>query len=295
MIKNILVPLDGSDFAEGVIPYVRAIVSRTKAQVLLFSAVPPVAVWDAASSMIKWDREEEFAREYIDGQLATLRDAGVTARGEVRMGDPGEGILKLAAEQQADLIAMSTHGRSGITRWLFGSLARHVLEAGKVPVLMVHPHEGTAVSGGINKILVPLDASSVAEGVLPVVEEFAKAFGASIVLFNAIAPLTTYPGFETVYPAVAGDVLQDLQKQADSYLAGVASAMKERGLNVTAITTIDTAAAGILEAAKQSGADLIAIGTHGRSGIGRAVLGSVADAVIRRSHLPCLAIHPASG
>jgi nucleotide-binding universal stress UspA family protein len=140
---------------------------------------------------------------------------------------------------------------------------------------------------------VPLDGSAVAESVLPFVEEVARLFGASLVLFHAVAPLTAYPGFETVQPRYIGEALDEMQDQARQFLTRVAKGVESRGLQVSMIATIDIAADGIVSAAKEVGADLIAIGTHGRSGIGRAVMGSVADAVVRRATLPCLLVNPA--
>jgi nucleotide-binding universal stress UspA family protein len=292
MTTTILVPLDGSKLAEAVLPLATETAVKTGGSIVLFSAVPPVATWDTASSMVRWDREEELAREYLNSQHELLAARKVEVRCEVRLGNAAEQILKAADDFSADLIAVSTHGRTGINRWVFGSVARQVLEASTVPILIVRPHKDKPVPQTVTKILVPLDASAVAESVLPEVETLATAFGASITLFNAIAPLASYPGFETVAPAASGDIMGQLQDEADAYLAGLVKRIGAMGIEVKAITTIDLAADGILLAAQKEAADLIAIGTHGRSGVQRAILGSVADSVIRRADVPCLVIRP---
>jgi len=111
-------------------------------------------------------------------------------------------------------------------------------------------------------------------------------------LYHAVQPISAYPGFETVNPQLDGQVLQEMQQQAKELLSRAAHDISERGVNATVAVSIDLAVDGILRAAKETGADLIAIGTHGRSGLGRLVMGSVANAVMRRATLPCLLVHP---
>lgn len=294
MIGKILVPLDGSQIAESVLPYVQEMASRTGAQVLLLTCIQPIVVWDATATTFSLDREEEFAQGYLDGRRQALEAEGLKVRTKVVQGPAAESILKVAAEEGADLIAMSTHGRSGLTRWLFGSVATKVLEGCDRPLFLVRS-SAEAKRGRpatIEKVLVPLDGSSLAESVLPFVEEVAAAFGASILLYHAITPLSAYPGFETVLPAHAGELLADLQAQAEQFLQRVAGEVRERGCQVSVAVSVDLAVDGILGAAKESGAGLIALGTHGRSGLGRAIMGSVADAVVRRADVPCLLVHP---
>lgn len=294
MISRILVPLDGSPLAELVLPYAGEMAGRTKAELLLVTCVQPIAVWDATVTTFSLDREESFALAYLDSKREALTASGLNTRAKVVQGQAAEAVLEAAAEEKADLIAMSTHGRSGLSRWLFGSVATKILEGTDTPVFLVRaPSEARREKPvSITKILVPLDGSELAESVLPFVEDAAKAFGASIVLYHAIAPLSAYPGFETVLPANTGDVLEDLQKQAQQFLSRVAEGIKARGIEVSLVCSIDLAVDGVLVAARETGAGLIALGTHGRSGLGRVVMGSVADAVVRRSELPCLLVHP---
>jgi nucleotide-binding universal stress UspA family protein len=123
------------------------------------------------------------------------------------------------------------------------------------------------------------------------VEGFAKAVGASLGLYNAVAPISAYPGFESGQAANIGKVIEEMQDQAKQILGSAAQDAHARGVEVTVVVALDLAVDGILRAADEVGADLIAIGTHGRGGLGRAVLGSVADSVVRRSaDVPCLVI-----
>lgn len=297
MFKTILVPLDGSETAEAVLPFVQEIAARTGGSVVLTSVVERVGVWDATLSAQVLDREEETAVQYLSEKAASISQAPVKVR--VLRGDAATGILTAAAEESADLIAISTHGRSGLARWLFGSVATKILETADIPVLFLRPKTGEdkgAPGPVVRKILVPLDGSEVANSALPTIEEFARTMGASLVLFHSVAPIAAYPGFETSGAAAIGTVVEDLQEQAKAVLARAAEEVRGRGIEATSCVVLDTAVDGILRAADELKVDLIAIGSSGRGGIGRAVLGSVADGVVRRSaDVPCLVIRTKAG
>lgn len=291
MFKKILVPLDGSETAETVLPFVQEIAKNTRGEILLVTAIAAGGAWDATLSLQVLDKEEEVALEYLKDKAAPL---GPKATTRVVRGEAAEAILSAAEGEKADLIAIGTHGRSGITRWLFGSVATKILENSPVPVLFLRPKEGAdkgAPGPIVKKILVPIDGSPEAMSVLPTVEGFAKAVGASLVLFHAVAPIASYPGFETAAVAGIGSVLDELQEQARQILARAAEEVKARGIEVTTAITVGMAVDGVIRAADDLEVDLIAVGTHGRGGLGRMVLGSTADGVVRRSaDVPCLVI-----
>lgn len=291
-MKTILVPLDGSELAEQVLPYAQEFARRFDAELLLLTSIQPVGIWDATATAINWDREERLAQEYLDAQKERLQAAGVKVRVKRQHGEAAANILETAESENVSLVAISTHGRSGISRWLFGSVADRIVQNSNVPLLMIRPDDKTEAKPAFEKLLVPLDGSEVAAGVLPFVEDVAKRFGASLVLYHAVPPISAYPGFETVNPQIDGKVLQEMQQQAKELLSAAARDIEGRGTHATVAVSIDLAVDGILRAAKETGADLIAIGTHGRSGLGRMVMGSVANAVMRRSTLPCLLVHP---
>jgi nucleotide-binding universal stress UspA family protein len=296
VFKKILVPLDGSDAAQAILPFAQEVAATCGAELLLVTAVQQVGVWDATLTLQVMDKEEATAAEYLADQAAKL---GGKAKTSVVQGDAAEAILSAADNEKADLIAISTHGRSGLRRFLFGSVATKLLEAAKVPVLFLRPKEGEdkgAPGPVVKKILVPLDGSEVAMSVMPTVEQFAKTMGASLVLFHAVAPLLSYPGFEGAAVAALNTATDELQKQAREILGRAAAAAKSRGIEATTIVTLDTAVDGILQAGDDAKVDLIAIGTHGRGGLRRMVLGSVADGVVRRSaDIPCLVIRSTEG
>ena len=294
MIEKIVVPLDGSTEAEGVLPWVRLIASRTGSEVLLLTSVQQIAVWDPALAITVMDREEGLALEYLERVAGDLSSSGFKAQSTVTRGPAAERILDLAEREGASLIAITTHGRSGISRWFFGSVSGKLIQSAPVPLLVIRSSEEAKASPPppvVDKILVPLDGSAVAASILPFVEEMARTLQSSLVLVHAIAPLTAYPGFEMMQPAAIGQVLEEAQQEAGRMLARVANDLKGRGIEASALVTIDLAVDGIVRTAQESGADMIAIATHGRGGLGRAVLGSVADGVVRHSRLPCLLVN----
>ena len=296
MFKKILVPLDGSDAAEAILPFAQEVAATCGAELLLVTVVQQVGVWDATLTLQVMEKEDHVAGEYLAEQIAKT---GGKAKSSVLQGDAAEAILSAADNEKADLIAISTHGRSGLRRFLFGSVATKLLEAAKVPVLFLRPKEGVdkgAPGPVVKKILVPLDGSDVAMSVMPTVEQFAKTMGASLVLFHAVAPLLAYPGFEAAAVTALNTATDELQAQAKEVLGRTAAEVKTRGVEATAVVVLDTAVDGILSVGDELKVDLIAIGTHGRGGMRRMVLGSVADGVVRRSaDIPCLVIRSSEG
>ncbi len=290
MFKKILVPLDGSPTAETIIPFVEEIASHTGGELVLMTAVHAVAVWDTSGTVQVMESEEASAVDYLKQLMAKIPGK---QHCRVVRGEAAEAILEAAKTENAELIAIGTHGRSGLKRWLFGSTASKVLQSADCPVLFLHPKTGEdkgAPGAVVKKILLPLDGSELATSVLPEVEEFAKVMGASLVLYHSVAPIGALPGFETQAPTAVA-LLPELEEQAKQYLAKIVGEIKSRGVEATGLVSVDEPVHGIIEAADTAKVDLVAIATHGRGGIGRAVLGSVADGVVRRTaDVPCLVL-----
>ena len=143
----------------------------------------------------------------------------------------------------------------------------------------------------IKRILVPLDGSELSASVQPFALELAKPLGASIVLFHTvIEPVLTYPGVEAMN--LDSGALEEMKTGARKFLASAASDLAAKGVKADTVVNIGNATDGIVWAAERENAGLIVMSTHGRSGIGRAVLGSVADAVVRRTSLPVVLVRP---
>ncbi len=216
MSKKILVPLDGSPTAEAILPLVTYLAKTDNAEVELITVITPVAIWDAAASMIKWDAEEKAAREYISGKVRGLKEAGVTAHSIVAFGQASYAIFDAAREKKADFIAMTTHGRSGVTRFVLGSVADKLLHTA-APLLVVRPRdhqEDQPLSpSDIRKVFVPLDGSELSLEAIPSAEEMARMFNASLVFCSVVSTdWIAYSGMET--PVLYQDVLEEGKARA---------------------------------------------------------------------------------
>jgi nucleotide-binding universal stress UspA family protein len=143
MYRKILVPLDGSDVAEAVLPHVEMLARANNSEVILLRvAVNPAyqfAMTDPSIVGVLVSNMEAETEAYLKRMTAQLTERGLSVSAEMAEGNTAECILKIAEEKGADLIAMSTHGRSGVTRWLIGSVADRVVRTAKVPVLLVRP------------------------------------------------------------------------------------------------------------------------------------------------------------
>ncbi len=210
----------------------------------------------------------------------TVQAADVPYTTVVRRGDPAEEIVAAAA-QDVQYIVMLTHGRSGLARWRLGSVADKVMRAAPVPTVLVCPLEEVEL-GRLEKILIPLDGSPLSEAALPEARSAAQASGAAIVLVRAVPHATPQSGFD----GTAAELNEWARQEPLAYLTAIAQQFEGHSVS-TQVLTADPVAA-IVEAAAT--VDLIVMASHGRGGLSRLALGSVAAAVIRRAGKPVMVI-----
>lgn len=301
MIQRIIVPLDGSDHSESVLPYATAIAKALDARVVLLHAVSEPVIDMFADEPIVWDNIDELresarhaAAEYLQRVSAKLTASGVNTTVHNVYGIAADVILDYATSGTDDLIAMSTHGRSGIRRFVLGSVATRIVNGTDTPLLLVHPQEEAAEEVDISSMLIPLDMSAHSEEILPLCLDLAKAMKLDINLMMVLPTLSQlFVGTEPVaYPANALDIVDDYAKE---YLKGKADQIKtDNGLNVEWKVVQGDIGGAITDSAESQSNSMIAMSTHGRTGLGRWVLGSVTDKVIRSSGKPVLVIRPSS-
>jgi len=294
MTNRILVPLDGSELGTHILPLVRALAKKTRSEVVLLSVIVPLETWSEAVGGIDSDeriaQEAEVARAFLEWVKHELKKDGVVARGRVVFGRAAQSIQDVANEEGARIIAMTTHGRSGLPRLVLGSVADEVVRTSTRPVLLVRASETPATGVGFERILVPVDGSALSESVLPVIEELATTLDAELVLQRVIVPpVVLYPG--QVAPS-APPVLDDIEVAVKDSIDVLAEGLRRKGFNVKCEVSFGYPAECILAAAAEYKVDMIAMSSHGRTGVGRWVMGSVADSVVRRADLPCLVIRP---
>ena len=309
MYKRVLVPLDGSELSEVVFPYVRELTGRLGLDVILLHVYSLEERETAPLHRAYIERKAEIIRCQIEEVREKIgvgpEDKPLPVRGELAEGYPAEEILRYADENDIDLILMATHGRSGVKRWVMGSVADKVLRASNVPVWLVR----AGVTGQIaydkwprRTILVPLDGSELAEAVLPHVEVLAEQRDTElvdVVLFAVCEPAVTlgyYPPsarFETSAGAVhvmpkeyaRGEAVKQ-KILAEQYLARVEKRLKKTGLRVRSEVRAGEPAEQIVDYAKANPFNIIVMSTHARSGFSRWAYGSVAAKVLQKAHSP---------
>jgi nucleotide-binding universal stress UspA family protein len=295
MYTKILVPLDGSPFAESALPPALSLSRRTGADlhILVVDEVLPPVVPEG------WT---EAAREW---HLSYLEEVGSGAQGQtggkvtthLRTGHVVEEIVAETREQEVDLVVMASHGRGGLSRAWMGSVADGFIHRSDRPVLLVRPRDEDPPDPGkdwsVSKVLVTLDGTATSEAVLDHASELGRIFGASLFLVRVV-PLPK--GFKSPYPPHLIEMNRTTLKQARAestdYLLEHVNHLQARGLTAE-MTVVEAgqAAHGILSTADGAHCDLIAMATHGRTGVSRVFLGSTADKVVRGAPTPLLLIH----
>lgn len=296
MYKNILVPLDGSTFAEATLPLALALTHKTGAKLHLVSVVEPIPAFAYA----EWEPAAlDWSTKYLDSVAERVSgDAGDEVTTSVHSGRVVETLCKEVASRSVDLVVMATHGRGVLSRAWLGSVADAFMRESDVPVLFVRPEEGDAPapkpSQDFETLLVPLDGSDVSESALRHATEFGELFGSAYHLTRVVAyPLEIASPYLPQTIQMNVDILAEAKENAAEYLEEQADRMRKRGLRVTVSVAVDPQAAhGILSEAEAVGCDLISMATHGRSGVGRIVLGSAADKVLRGTTVPLLLYKP---
>ncbi|MGZ8478941.1 MAG: universal stress protein [Candidatus Binatia bacterium] len=288
MYKKILVPLDGSKLAEQVLPYARSLAGAYGAAVTLLRVSDPDARLPFSTS--------QSASDYLNYTAASLQPLSVESLEKI--GKPAEVIVDSAAAGSNCLIAMATHGVTGPRRWFLGSVASKVVQSAANPILLIRPMEEGLPPATITlkRVVVPLDGSGLAEKVLPHVASLARKLKLEVQLVRAYAlPPDAYLVADGVIDQGPAQYRRSMHEECEKYLDGKVAGLRADGVDPVTATVIEGDAANeIVELAAGSPQSLIAMSTHGRSGVGRWVLGSVAERVVQYSRAPVLLIR-ASG
>jgi len=291
MIDRILVPLDGSRVAEQILPHLRRLLHRHDSEVILVrAAVPP----PMENGMLIADALLAASRDYLNQTQDHLRDQGVCVRSVVRVGSPIGVILDVAQEERATMIALATHGETGLKRLLAGSVAEGVIKKTPVPVLVVRPFWSYELLPGrtdgeelqpMRNLLLPLDRPEECEHILPPVTELARMFDARVVLLHVMNAAELKDGDPAARRA-----------EDEAQLDRLVSRLAEEKVQSVAVVGKGDPAGQILEASRSHDIDLIAMSTHGKSGILRLFASSITEKVLRESTCPMLVVHaPVTG
>jgi nucleotide-binding universal stress UspA family protein len=287
-MHRLLVPLDGSPLAELALPWAQHLACITGADLSLVQVVePPAAVEYLVYTESVTQMLHEQAEDYLAAVAARLRAQQLRVQTRAVIGDPAAEII--LAGHAADLIVMATHGRSGLGRWVSGSVADRVLRGASVPVLLAPAGADKAGSAQLRRILVPLDGSELAEHALPLASRLARPAGAELILLRSTEWDPIVGGMYVSAQTVA-ELTRRYDGEARAYLEAVSHRQALAGIPIHCAVRSDPAADSIVAGAAATAADLIVMTTHGRGGVGRWVYGSVADRVLRRSSVPIVLV-----
>jgi nucleotide-binding universal stress UspA family protein len=336
MDSTILVPLDGSSQAERAVPVAAriaqgaggsiALVQAVRAPVEFESGAAPPATWTLAAH----PGDRDTAMSYLAGVRQNQIPAETPTTTHVYAGPPAAMILAAGVGLGADLIVMTSHGRTGMTRWLLGSVAAEVARESRIPVFVVRKSTLTVALAAEDQrplsALVPLDGSPLAEAALrPVVRLLSALAGSAPISLHLLAVVEPLPltGTAALGRGVAGEghvaltaADRTMLGEAEAYLCARAEQiqrdaqdiLKGQAVSVTwaavwspdvAHTILTAAEAGLedgegaLRAIHWPPSDVIAMATHGRGGLTRWVMGSVTDRILHATHLPLLVVRPA--
>jgi nucleotide-binding universal stress UspA family protein len=311
MYRAILVPLDGSLPSEQSLPYATALARRSGAALQLAYVHTPLLLGEGVMylgtpDVQLWEEE----KKYLQGVVNRVKKAGVNnVTGHVLEGPIVEALQDHALNEKCDLVVMTTHGRGPVSRFWLGSVADQLVHRLPIPLFLIRTQEETpqpTKEPGIRNILVALDGSPSAEQILEPAGELAKVMGSACTLLRVV-PKVAPPNeqtkqygwtYEPVEPQIVppseapaqtgADLADKLRGEAHVYLRRLAGSLRERGINASErIIAHEHPATAILN--ESAGAyDVLALETHGRHGLPRLFLGSVADKVVRGASLPIL-------
>jgi nucleotide-binding universal stress UspA family protein len=294
-MRTIIVPLDGSQVAEGALSPARSLAEVTQAELVLVQGIR----FDVTSRQAEIDGHAVLseAQQYLQTVCRRLQGDGITARSEVLPGSPEQAILFAAHVHHADLIVMTTRGRSALRHALVGSVAEAVLRHGECPVLITHSGNGLPAEGRITeRILVPLDGSSLSEAALAYVASEQLAAGGRVTLLRVIEQPTLY-GATLVTGQASAEFFASVDEQtakerqeAEEYLSALGERYL-RGMAWDKEVIVGYPSADIVRYATQVQAGLIVMATEGRHGFERLLYGSVAGRVLRHAPMPVLVVH----
>jgi nucleotide-binding universal stress UspA family protein len=295
----ILVPLDGSKFAETVVPLALSMARATHRRIRLCH-VRLLPLWpeevvgpDTADAMRRILHAE--GESYLKEVQLRIQSSDVPVEVVILPGDAvsaGEILAHHVEQSPVDLIIMGTHGLGGLRRVWLGSVADYLVRHLTTPVLLVRP--GMDERAGHQRILVPLDGSPLGEQAIDLACDLARAHDRELVLVRVVSPVV-YPVamLEVLYAGIDMNLTALVRTEAENYLRRISDGINARGIKCHDIVMLETAAADcIVDMARPGGFSMVVMTTHGRGGLKRLMLGSVTDKVVRAAEVPVLVYRP---
>lgn len=295
-IRKILVPVDFSPDADQAVADAIEIARASDAEIELLHAwrLPVQATLpeaglvpiEAVNAIRKSDEEK------LQAQAASIRDQGVRCNAHLIEGVASHEIVEAIGAYNADLVVIGTRGQTGLKHAVMGSVAERVTRHASCPVLTVKA-DGTRAGIRPRVVVVPTDFSPGARGALAVAEQVATAMGPSrLVLAHAYYVPIEIEALIATERGGDGGLLERMSAASAAELERILADLQEAGVSVEYVARHGSPEQVISEVAKEFGADLIVMGTHGRTGLRRMLMGSVAEHVVRDAPCPVLTVRP---
>jgi nucleotide-binding universal stress UspA family protein len=288
MFDSILVPLDGSQLAECVLPHAAAFARCFDAEITLLRILEKNQTGVSAQlfDLLNWQIQKTKASIYLEEIKGRLKESNIRVQTVILEGLVAEGINEYAHNQDMKLIILSSHGRHGLTRWGISSITQKTIMSAPTSVLIVRAHQQNVPAGELpiiplyQRILVPFDGSQRAENVLPVVMQLAHAHKTKIHLVHVVQT----PEMARQMPPTQEDldlanrVVTRNQEEAGRYLEKLKSRSYLKGIDVqTHLITSDHTSASLHQVVEQEQIDMVTLSAHGYSGKHQWPYGSVAS------------------
>ncbi len=297
MYRLIMVPLDGSRFAESALPLALSVSRRIGASLHLVTVQEPIASF----AYDEWENTaEDWSRAYLNDAVGRVRArtrAEVTAT--LLAGHVTEVLEAEAEERGAGLVVMATHGRGAFSRAWLGSVADGFLHHTSRPVILVRPDEGEglpdlATDVAFARMLIPLDGTELSESVLEHAVSLGTLFGTAFRLVRIVPyPMQFTSPYLPHTMQMNQQFLTESKEAAEAYLEQHAERLRAQGHDVeTAVLVVAQPGSGLLDEIADARCDMVAMATHGRAGLTRAILGSTTDKIVRGAHVPVLLYRP---
>lgn len=280
-LDRVLVPTDGSDCASNAVDYAIALAEQFGAAVTLLTVVDERRFENAEAA----GHEQDAATALVTDAAERVRQAEVAVETTVRVGQPAEEIVAAADEIQADIVVMGTHGRSGVERLLIGSVADGVIRRSEIPVLAVPPEATVSTFGNV---LVATDGGRVATRAVDLGLLVAGAFDGTLHAISVVEPT----GLGT--DVRSAEFYEVLSERAEGAVEAAAERATAAGVDVTTAIEYGRPANRVNTYSEEHDIGLVVMGTHGRSGLDRLLLGSVAEKTLRLSTVPVVVVPPES-
>ena len=299
VIREILVPLDGSALAESVLPAASAVAKAFGARVKLLHIIeerppdrihgePHLTDGDQAQAYL----DEVARRPVFQGQAVEVHVH------PTKQGDVAESVVDHAQEFGADLVVLSTHGKGGLRGFLFGRIALRALQRGSTPVLLMNPtSSGVAPPFVCRTILVPLDGTAAHEPALPVASTLGRAWQATLHLEIVVPTARTLSGHEAatgvLMPLATRAILDLAERGAEEYVERLAQTLRSEGISARSHVSRGEPAASLVEAAEKARADLVVMASHAKGAMEAFWSGSLTPKVVEKLRRPILLVRAA--